>query len=79
MDYPALHRVYKNDFLIFGYSFTLGGSKFPEEPYRARCIETKEDPSVGQHIDLITLSDPPKSIDDFIWPTRHKSSNKVRT
>ena len=69
---PALYRVYKYDFLIFGYSFTFGGKKFPDEENIASCVtsedEVTKDHSIGRHIDLIARAVPPKSIDDYIWP-----------
>ena len=65
-DVMDLFRVYKYDFLLFGYSFTYGGKRFPQEENIAKCIESIEDHPIGRHIDLITRAVPPKSIDDYI-------------
>ena len=76
-DVKDLYNVYKYDFLLFGYSFTYGGERFPTEKNVARCLETDNGSSednnhwIGRNIDLIPRELPPKSNDDYIWPEVH--------
>ena len=76
-DVKDLYNVYKYDFLLFGYSFTHGGERFPNDENVARCLETDNGPSedidhwIGRNIDLITRESPPKSNNDYIWPELH--------